>query len=235
MADIRVMLVDDHAVVRIGYRQLLEGSPGITVVAEAASAEEALRICEEHHPDVVVLDLSMPGMAGMEAIRRLRARDARLRILVCSIYDDSIFVAQALKAGAHGYATKSGPPEELLSGVREVAAGRRFLGAGLAASPGPQKFAGSEFSRKPQRGEAQGRAEQKVEGGAADPFADLSTREFEIVCLLVEGISTAEISGRLCLSSKTVANYITQIKEKLGVENTVALARLAIRCGVSKP
>lgn len=206
---IRVLLVDDHAVVRAGYRTLLASSGDIDVVAEADSGELACRLFVEVPPDVVIMDLSLPGIGGLEAIRRIIARDPEARILVFSMHDDTVFAEQALQAGARGYITKRAAPDVLVEAVREIADGRIHLDADLA----------------------QRLAFQKTRG-RTNPFSVLSTREFEIFCLLAEGLNVADIAKRLTLSYKTVANYSTQIKIKLNVATVAELARLAIRNGL---
>lgn len=203
---IRVMLVDDHAVVRAGYRMLLKHSSDIEVIAEAENGEVACRYYAEKLPDVVVMDLSLPGIGGLEAIRRIVARDVHARILVFSMHEDTIFVEQALQAGARGYMTKSGAPEALIDAVRILSAGKTYLDKNIAERLAFQKMRGKDT-----------------------PFSGLSTREFEIFCLLAEGESTSEIAKRLSLSYKTVANYSTQIKNKLEVNSIAEIARLAIR------
>jgi DNA-binding NarL/FixJ family response regulator len=206
---VRVLLVDDHAVVRAGYRMLLNVAPEIEVVAEADSGELACRLFAELTPDVVIMDLTLPGIGGLEAIRRIVHRSRQAKVLVFSMHEDTLFVEQALAAGARGYVTKSSPPHVLVAAVKEVAAGGRPLAGDL-----PQRLA---FAR--------------VRGGDS-PLKELSTREFAIFCLLAEGLSSAEIAKRLSLSHKTVANYGTQLKSKLKVGTAAELARLAIRHGV---
>lgn len=203
---IKVLLVDDHAVVRAGYKMLLQHTDDIEVVSEANSGEQACKHYVDKDPDVVVMDLSMPGIGGLEAIRRIVARDSDARILVFSMHESTIFVEQALQAGAHGYITKSSPPEALIKAIRELVAGKSHIDSEIAQQLAFKKTKGQDT-----------------------PFSDLSTREFEILCLLAEGLNTSEISKRLSLSYKTVANYGTQIKSKLNVSTVAALVRLAIR------
>ena len=208
---IRVLLADDHAVVRAGYQMLLKKSEDIEVVAEAETGELAVRAYTDHQPDVVVIDLTMPGMGGLEAIRRIIARDSGANILVFSMHEDTVFVEQALQAGARGYITKSSAPETLLEGIRKVAAGQTHLDSEVAQRLAIQKTRDKDT-----------------------PFSNLSTREFEIFCLLAEGLNTSEIAKRLSLSYKTVANYSTQIKNKLDVTTVTEVARLAIRHNIVK-
>ncbi len=206
---IRVLLADDHAVVRAGYRALLESAGDLLVIGEAENGEQACRIYQEQGADVVVMDLSLPGIGGLEAIRRIIARDPAARILVFSMHEDTVFVEQALQAGARGYLPKSSAPEVLVEAVRQIAAGEVHIDGDIA----------------------QRLAFQKTRGRSS-PFAGLSTREFEIFCLLAEGRNINEIAERLSLSYKTVANYSTQVKNKLGASTVADLARLAIRHGL---
>ena len=205
-------MVDDHAVVRAGYGTLLDGALGIEIVAEADSGEAGVRAVIEHDPDVVIMDLSLPGISGLEAIRRITSRQAGAKILAFSMHEDTAFVEQALQAGARGYITKSSAPDVLVEAVKQLAAGNIYLEPGIA----------------------QRLAFQKTRGPSS-PFAMLSTREFEIFCLLAEGRNASQIGERLALSAKTVANYSTQIKTKLEVKSTAEIARLAIRHGVVNP
>ena len=209
---IRILLVDDHAVVRAGYRMLLKNSEDIEVVAEADSGERACKAFADLKPDVVVMDLSMPGIGGLEAIRRIIARDTNAKILVFSMHEDTVFVEQALQAGAQGYLTKSSAPEILVEAIKELAAGRSHIDSEIVQRLAIQKSRGKD-----------------------SPFSGLSTREFEIFCLLAEGLNTSEIAKRLSLSYKTVANYSTQIKSKLNVSTIAELARLAIRHNIVNP
>jgi DNA-binding NarL/FixJ family response regulator len=206
---VRVLLVDDHAVVRAGYRLLLQNAPEIEVVAEADSGELGCRLFAELAPDVVVMDLKLPGIGGLEAIRRIVQRSRQAKVLVFSMHEDILFVEQALAAGARGYVTKSSAPRVLVAAVKQVAAGGQPLAGDIARR--------LEFAR--------GR-------GGDSPLRQLSTREFEIFCLLAEGLGSADVAKRLSLSHKTVANYGTQLKAKLGVATVAELTRLAIRHGV---
>ncbi len=206
---VRVLLVDDHAVVRAGYRLLLQNAPEIEVVAEADSGELGCRLFAELSPDVVIMDLTLPGIGGLEAIRRIVQRDPKAKVLVFSMHDDILFVEQALAAGARGYVTKSSAPHVLVAAVKQIVAGGQPLTGDIAQR---LKFARSR--------------------GGDSPLKELSTREFEIFCLLAEGLGSAEIAKRLSLSHKTVANYGTQLKAKLGVGTLAELTRLAIRHGV---
>lgn len=204
MATIRLLLVDDHAVVREGYRRLLECRPELSIVAEAGTAAQALEAFRSHAPDVVVLDLALPDMGGIELIGRLRQRSPEARILAFSMHCDPLFAAQAMKAGALGYVTKSSEPEVLVQAVYEVAARRRTLSPDMAP-----------------------RLAMALLEGDPDPLQGLSPREFEILRMLLAGHSHAAIAGRLFLSPKTVQNCHYQIKSKLGARNDIDLARIA--------
>ncbi len=206
---IKVMLVDDHAVVRAGYQMLMKSSDNMEVVAEAENGEEACRLYAAHHPDVVVMDLSLPGIGGLETIKRILARDSKAVILAFSMHEDVIFVEQALQAGARGYLTKSSAPELLLVAIEEVLNGKRYVDEKLRSL--------LEFEKS---------------RGMDTPLSDLSTREFEIFCMLAEGLNTSEIAKRLSISYKTVANYSTQIKAKLNAATSADIARLAIRYNI---
>ncbi len=206
---IKVMLVDDHAVVRAGYQMLLKNSPDIEVVREADTGEDACRIYTENEIDVVVMDISLPGIGGLEALKRIVSKDNRAKVLVFSMHEDVIFVEQALQAGASGYITKSSAPELLLDAIIKVSNGEKFIDPELAQRLAYEKTRGKD-----------------------SPLSDLSTREFEIFCMLAEGLNTSEIAKRLSLSYKTVANYSTQIKTKLDVTTVADIARIAIRYNI---
>ncbi len=210
---LRILLVDDHAVVRAGYRRLLEQADVDWVVEEAATGEGAYRLSHETAFDVVVMDLSLPGMSGIETLRRMRKRDARIRVLVFSMHDQAVFAEQALEAGAAGYITKSSAPEVLVEAVAGVAAGGRFLGPDVRDALNLHQG----------------------EGNVGDALRSLSPREFEIFRLLAEGRGVSEIAELLNLGYKTVANYSTIIRDKLGTANTADLTRLAIREGIVSP
>jgi DNA-binding NarL/FixJ family response regulator len=211
-APTRVMLVDDHAIVRAGFRRLLEQDAGIQVVAEADSGERAYALYLERRPDVVVLDLSMPGMSGFETIRRIVAREPAARILVFSMHEDAAMAERAVELGARGYVTKSSVPEILASAVLQVAAGKLFLGPDIAQSIAVYKLAGSD-----------------------NPLRLLSAREFEIYRQFVTGQAIADIARTLNLSAKTIANYHSLIKQKLRAGSDVELVRLAYRYKLLEP
>ena len=206
---VRVVLVDDHAVVREGYRRLLERTADISVVAEVASGEEAYRVVRELQPDVTVMDINLPGLGGIEVVRRIVARLPEARILMFSMHEDTVFSSRALQAGARGYVTKSAAPEVLVEAVRLVAGGKLYISHEMAQELAVQMLPGRD-----------------------NPIDALSAREFEVFRLLVAGHSLQEISRILCLSYKTVANYQSNMKHKLDVSNTAQVVRIALSHGL---
>ncbi len=204
---IRVLLVDDHAVVRMGFRLLLQSTAEMSVIAEADSGEAACQLYLELNPDVVVMDLAMPGMGGLEALRRIRARDAHAQVLTLSAHDDPMHARRALQEGALGFLSKRSAPEALLEAVAAVAAGRRYLDPELA-----QKLALAEF-----------------DGGAKSPVERLSEREFEVFIRLAGGATVQRIALDLNLSASTIGTHLYNIKQKLGVANQSELTLIAIR------
>ena len=210
MAKIRIMLVDDHAVVRVGFRMLLNATSDIEVVDEADSGEAAYQRYPEVRPDVVVMDLAMPGIGGIEAVRRLLSRDAQTRVLILSAHEDTAHLKRVLKVGALGYLSKRSAPEDLIGAVRAVAAGRIYLDADLA-----RKL-----------------AVQDLGGGTQGPVEALSEREFTVFIQLARGQSVNQIAETLCLSPNTVGTHLYNIKQKLGAANQAELALIAVRNGL---
>lgn len=207
-----ILIVDDHPIVREGYGRLLERQPGYRVVAEAETAAEAYRAFREHQPDVTVMDLSLDGPGGLEAIRHIRRFDRTARILVFTMHQNSAYAVKAFEAGAAGYVTKTSPPEELVAAVATVAAGGRALSPDIAADLAAERLAAGT--------------------GLLD---GLAPREIEILRLLASGMPDDEIAERLCLSRKTVQNYHYQIKVKVGARNDAHLVWLAIGAGLLAP
>lgn len=204
-----ILLVDDHAVVREGYRSVLQKQPGLRVVAEASDGAEAYVLFKANAPDLVIMDLSLPGFGGIEAVRRIRQWDKHARILVFTMHQNAAFAVQAIRAGAMGYVTKTSPPETLVKAVMEVLAGR------IAISPDIDH----ELALNHLAGEA----------NAVDV---LTAREFEVLRMLLAERSTDEIAASLHISPKTVANLHSLIKDKLGVGTDIELVRLALRQGI---
>jgi DNA-binding NarL/FixJ family response regulator len=208
---VTIVLVDDHAVVRAGVRRLLEQETLFEVIGEAESGEKAYKIFGELKPDVMVMDLSMPGMGGLESIRRILMRHERARILVLSMHEDLSFANQALKLGAKGYLIKNTLGDDLVKSIQMVARDEIFLSDEIAEKMAMQSISGAE-----------------------DPIDELSAREFEIFRLLAEGLEIDAIAATLNISSKTVSNYQTMIKQKLNINTAVELIRYAIKTGVIK-
>jgi two-component system invasion response regulator UvrY len=206
-----IVLVDDHAVVRAGVRRLLEQEPLFEVTGEAESGEKAYQILAELKPDVMVMDLSMPGMGGLEAIRRILMRYEKAKILVLSMHEDLSFANQALKLGAKGYLTKNTLADDLVKSIETVTQGDVFLSDEIAKKMAMQSISGNQ-----------------------DPVHELSAREFEIFRLLAEGFDIDAIASTLNISSKTVSNYQTMIKQKLNINTPIELIRYAIKVGVIK-
>jgi DNA-binding NarL/FixJ family response regulator len=207
---IRILLIDDHAVVRAGYHRFLERHEDLSVVAEAADAEQGYALFRQYSPDISIVDLSMPGAGGLTLIPRILGHDTLARVLVFSMHEDAVFAARSLQAGARGYVTKSCTPETLVEAVRHIFAGRSFLSPDIS-----QRL--------------------MLRSAETHPLAVLSAKEFEVFRLIAEGRSVADIAVALCLSQKTVANYQTLVKEKLGAGTTAALVHVALRHGVIVP
>lgn len=207
---IRVLLVDDHKLVRTGIRLILEDTPDLRVAGEAESGETALALAGELKPDVVLMDVSMPGIGGLEATRRLLARDTKIKVIVVSVHAAEPYPLRLMEAGAHGYLTKDCAAEEIVTAIRQVQAGKRYITASIA----------------------QQLALAKVDANRGSPFEQLSQRETQVMLMVTSGQSPQAIAKKLHLSPKTVSTYRTRLFEKLGVENDVGLTRLALRYGV---
>jgi two-component system, NarL family, invasion response regulator UvrY len=203
------MLVDDHSVVRMGFKLLLQACDDIEVVAEADSGEAACQMVEAQAPDVVVMDIAMAGMGGIEAIKRLLAKNPRLRILALSAHEDTSHPKRALQAGALGYLSKRSAPEVLIDAIRAIAKGQRYLDAQIA-----QRIAVQDIS------------------GDKGPMEKLSAREFEVFVQLARGQSVAQISEALKLSSSTIGTHLYNVKQKLGLANQAEMTLLAMRHGL---
>jgi two-component system, NarL family, invasion response regulator UvrY len=206
MTRIRVLLVDDHAVVRMGFKLLLHTTRDIEIAGEAESGEEACRLHAELRPDVLVMDLSMPGMGGVEAVRRIKAHDPRARILALSAHEDTSHPKRVLKAGALGYLCKRGAPEALIEAIRVTAQGRRYLDAQIA-----QRIAVQDLN------------------GEQGPVEQLSEREFEVFLQLARGQTVNQIAQTLNLSGSTVGTHLYNIKQKLNAANQAELTLIAVR------
>ncbi|CAN4270282.1 CitB Response regulator containing a CheY-like receiver domain and an HTH DNA-binding domain [Methylophilaceae bacterium] len=209
MSVINVMLVDDHAVVRMGFKMLLETDADIKVVCEAESGEQAIQRYVEFKPHVVVMDITMPGIGGLEAIERILAKDSAAKILVLSAHEDSVHPKRVLNAGAMGYLTKRSAAEEMIKAIRVVASGKKYLEAGVAQQMAIQQLSGDQ-----------------------NPVDVLSPREFEVFMALAKGKTTNEIAETLFLSPRTVGTHLYNIKQKLNANNSAEIALIAMRSGL---
>jgi two-component system invasion response regulator UvrY len=207
---IRLLLVDDHHLVRSGLRRLLDEEEDLEVVAEAASGEEALRLVRELEPEVGLVDVSMPGMGGLEDTRRLLSAHRKIKVIAVSMYDDEPYPSRLLEAGAAGYLSKDSAAEEVVAAVRQVAAGKSFVASSIASRL----------------------AVSLIKGSGGSPFDQLSQREMQVALMVTQGRGTQAISDTLCLSPKTVSTYRYRVFEKLDVHNDVELTRLAMRYGL---
>ncbi|MDE2196475.1 MAG: UvrY/SirA/GacA family response regulator transcription factor [Gammaproteobacteria bacterium] len=207
---IRVLLVDDHKLMRTGMRLILEDTPDVRIAGEAGSGEEAIEQSAVLKPDVVLMDLSMPGIGGLEATRKLLSRDPSLKVVIVSVHTTEPYPLRLLEAGAHGYLTKDCAADEIVTAIRRVNAGDRYITAAIA-----QQLALSA-----------------VAGNTASPFAQLSQRETQVMLMITGGQSLQTISDKLHLSPKTVSTYRGRLFQKLGVSNDVELTRLALRYGL---
>lgn len=209
---IRVFIVDDHALVRTGMRMILSAETDIEVLGDVESGEEALPQIRKLKPDVVLCDLHLPGVSGLEVTERIVKGDHGTRVIIVSVLEDGPMPKRLLEAGASGYVGKGGDASELLRAIRDVARGKRYLASNIA----------------------QHLALSTLDGGAS-PFDELSPRELEIALLLVQGFRQEEIAKRLSLSAKTANTHKTRLFEKLTITDTIALARLAAQYGLADP
>ena len=207
---IRVLLADDHQLVREGLKQLLGATADIRVEGEAANGDEALALVKSTAYDIAILDMSMPGLSGIDLVKRVKLEKPKLRVLVLSMHGEKQYAARALKSGASGYLTKDTASEQLVAAIRKIAAG----GEHISDAAAEQLLAST----------AQ---------GSAAPHAALSDREFEIFRLIVSGMSLTEIGEKLHLSVKTISTHKTHIQQKLKLENTADLVRYAMENGLT--
>lgn len=211
--EIRILLVDDHAIVRQGLRALLEAEPNFTVIDEAGNGLDAIGRIRKLEPDVAVIDLMMPNLNGLEVARQISKLNLRTRIIILSMYDDEGFVLEALSNGASGYVLKDSDSSDLVHAVREVIAGRRYLSGPLSdrAINAYQQFAKS---------------------GSFDSYDTLTTREREILQLTVEGMTHSEIAGKLGISTRTAETHRANLMNKLDIHSKADLIRYAIKRGI---
>ncbi|MGH8278177.1 MAG: UvrY/SirA/GacA family response regulator transcription factor [Gammaproteobacteria bacterium] len=207
---IRVLLVDDHKLVRTGIRLILEDTPDLSVAGEAESGEAAINLCRTLDIDVVLMDVSMPGIGGLEATRRLHANNPLIKVIVVSVHATEPYPLRLMEAGAQGYLTKDCAAEEIVTAIRQVQLGRRYITASIA----------------------QQLALAKVDADRASPFEQLSQRETQVMLMIVSGQPSQIVAAKLHLSPKTVSTYRGRLFAKLGISNDVELTRLAMRYGV---
>jgi len=207
---INVMLVDDHDLVRKGIRRLLDDKNGIKVIAEAPDGEQAIRQIRKQKPDVILMDISMPGIGGLEATRKITRVSPDMKVIAVTIHDDDPFPARLLEAGAAGYITKGCDIDEIIQAIRSVYSGKQYITPGVA-----QKLALSLVNNR-----------------GKSLLEELTQREVQVMLMVVKGESNREISEKLCLSPKTTSTYRGRLFDKLGVDNDVELTRFAIRHGL---
>lgn len=207
---IRILVVDDHELVRIGLRHILADYPSIQIAAEAVDGESALRMNREIRPDVVLLDVCLPGLSGFEVTKRLKQASPHLGVIILTVHEQAPYPAQLLEAGASAYLTKGCPATELVQAIQTVASGGRHIGSRVA----------------------QQMALDMLPGGKSSPFEELSAREMEVMLMLADGLKIADIAKAMHLSPKTVATYKYRIFEKLDTRNDVDMTRMAMRYGV---
>lgn len=212
--NISVLLADDHTVVRTGLRLIVDAQPDMSVTGEAKDGLEAIERAHELDPDVIVMDISMPGLGGLEAIRRIKSDDRDAHILVLTMHDNEQFFFQALEAGASGYVTKAAPEWEVVTAIREVHHGNCYLNASVT------KFLVSDYLERAKRGDNRA------------PHDLLTDREREIMHLVAAGHSNREIAEMLSISEHTVHNHRANLMEKLGVHNRLELLKYAMRVGI---
>jgi len=207
---IKVLLVDDHELVRIGIKRLLQDVNGIKVVGEASTGEEGIRIAKELIPDVVLMDVQMPGIGGLEATRKMIRHNPDIKILALTVFDDEPYPSRLLQAGAAGYITKGCDAEEMIRAIRTIHSGQRYISTEIAQQLALKRFTKAEES----------------------PLDILSERELQIMLMITSGQKVQDISDKLCLSPKTVNSYRYRIFEKLNINSDVELTLMAIRLGL---
>jgi two-component system invasion response regulator UvrY len=207
---INILLVDDHELVRTGICRIIDDVRGMKVIGEAQSGEEAVKWCRKNHPDVVLMDINMPGIGGLDAMHKILRINEDLKIIMLTMHTENPFPSKVMQAGASGYISKSAGPDEVLNAIRLVHSGQRYLASEIA-----QKMALSQLSPT-----------------ADDPFSVLSERELQIMMMITKGQRVVDISEQLGLSPKTINSYRYRLFDKLGVKGDVGLTHLAIRYGM---
>ena len=207
---ITVLLTDDHELVRTGIRRLLEDSKQVSIVGEADCGEKSIQLAQEHQPDVILMDVNMPGIGGVEACRRILQRNPKQKIIVLSVHNEQTFPKRLLEIGARGYLTKECGVDEMIEAIRQVHAGNSYIATSIA-----QQLALS-----------------LLPGNDVNPIDRLSRREFQVMLMISQGLSNAQISDKLCLSPKTISTYRLRLLEKLDAHNEVDLIKIAVEQGM---
>lgn len=207
---INVLVVDDHDLVRSGIVRLLSDVPGIVVIGEASSGEEGVKIAREKRPHVVLMDVKMPGIGGLEATRKMVRHDPDIKVIALTIYGQEPFPTKLLQAGASGYLTKGALLDEMVAAIRAVHAGKRYLGPEIAQQMALKSLSDNEKS----------------------PFEQLSERELQVMIMITSGQTVQAVAEKLCVSPKTINSYRYRIFEKLTVQSDVELTLLAMRHGI---
>jgi len=210
---IKVLVVDDHELVRSGISRLLSDTKGIEVIGEASSGEEAVQFAKEHEPDIVLMDIRMPGIGGLEATRKILRQNEEIQVIAVTACDDNPYASRLLQAGASGYITKGADAEEMVNAIMKVKSGQKYISSEIA-----QRMALKPFQQD-----------------QASPFDELSEREMQIALMIVGCQKVPEISEKLFLSPKTVNSYRYRIFEKLGIDSDVQLTHMAVRYGLVDP
>jgi two-component system invasion response regulator UvrY len=207
---IKILIADDHAVVRAGLKQIVQETPDMLVTGEAATGHEVLELMAEADWDVVLLDINMPGKSGMDVLKQLRSEKPDLPVLMLTMYPEEQYAVRALKAGASGYLTKESIPDELISAIRKVSAGRKYISSSLA-----EKLAYNLDLDK-----------------EMPPHEALSDREYEVMCMISQGETVTDIADKLCLSKKTISTYRSRILEKMNMKKNAEIMHYAIKHGL---
>ena len=207
---ISVLLTDDHALVRSGIKRLLEDSKQVRIIGEAESGEEGVKLAQQLEPDVILMDVNMPGIGGVEACRRILQRNPRQKIIVLTIHNEQTFPKRMLEIGARGYLTKECGVDEMISAIVQVHRGGAYIAPSIAQQLALSLLPGNEHN----------------------PIDRLSRREFQVMLMISHGLTNAEISDKLCLSPKTVSTYRLRLLDKLGAQNEVDLIKIAVEQGM---
>jgi two-component system invasion response regulator UvrY len=207
---ITVLLTDDHELVRTGIRRLLEDSKQVSIVGEADCGEKSIQLAQEHQPDVILMDVNMPGIGGVEACRRILQRNPKQKIIVLTVHNEQTFPKRLLEIGARGYLTKECGVDEMIEAIRQVHAGSFYIATSIA-----QQLALS-----------------LLPGNDVNPIDRLSRREFQVMLMISQGLSNAQISDKLCLSPKTISTYRLRLLGKLDAHNEVDLIKIAVEQGM---